>query len=60
MKAKAIRQLALEHLDDDESIVETASILKVTRRTVQNWKKSEPIYGSGNVSRPHSRRLTPE
>lgn len=60
MKPKALRQLALEHLSDGKSTAETASMLRVTQRTVQNWKKSEPIYGSGIVSRLHPRRLTPE
>ena len=60
MKAnRSIRELALERLQDGVSTSEIAESLKVSKRTVQRWKKEGNNYGAKQV-RLKSRKLTDE
>ena len=60
MKAnRSIRELALERLQDGVSTAEIAESLKVSKRTMQRWKKEGNNYGSKQV-RLKSRKLTDE
>ena len=59
MKSKEVRDLALSHLNDGKTTKEVACFLKVSQRTIRNWKKAGPIIGERKLDRVSRRCLTP-
>ena len=59
MKAKAVRQLALEHRESGISTAQIALFLKVSQRTVQLWIKQGPEQDNGKPLTIGRRTLSP-